>query len=248
MKSAVTVDVEGDFGHNRETKEDPYESVDLLDKAVEPGSRAVTLFVTPDVVEHRPETVAKWVEGNATVGLHIHPGRLEVGDSDRLTEYDQEAITDLVARGCETFEEQLDIRPRFFRAGRWEYSPRMMKALGALGFDGDASLKPDSPREPYAQHGVRELPLSVYDNFVVRHLLLLWDVKAVPMTVDRFASSRFFEVSFRVAARRILATEPPYFMCSYHDYDLRHQQVLGRIRRFLSWLERRTDLVTVVNL
>lgn len=249
MKSAVTVDVEGVFTNGQhDQNQDSYESVDVFADALDPATRPMTLFVTPGVVEHRPETVADWVAGQPTVGLHIHPARLAGGDSDWLNDYDRDRIETFVADGCETFEDVLGTRPRYFRAGRWEHSERLLSALKAQGFDGDASLKPDVPTTPYTHDGIRELPLSVYGNRLVRQLLRPWDIDAIPMTVDRFLTNPVFTIGFRALVRHLLAADGPYFMCSFHDYDMLDRGLCTRVNQFQSALTTHAEPVTVVDI
>jgi len=243
MKSLITIDVEGAIASDRRPS-DAYESIDVLDAFLADIDQPVTLFVTPDVVEHRPSAVNGWLDV-ATVGLHVHPTRLAGGDSDRLNEYGREKIKGFLADGCGTFEDRLDVTPTCFRAGRWEYSEALLDALAYQGFDRDASLKPSIPTEPYTRKGVREYPLTVYANRAFQVLTAPWDFEGIPMTVDAFISNRIILAGFRAVSRRLIGSELPYFMISYHDYDILDNERRRRLRRYHTFLAERTTCVSL---
>lgn len=236
MKLLVTVDVEGRRRSSASTA-DRYEPVSVLDSVLSDLGIETTLFVTPDVVENRPRAVREWRRAGHTVGLHVHPSRMS-GGSDWLTDYDGDAIDRFVTRGCETFEAHLGFVPTHFRAGRWEYSETLLAVLGDHGFDRDASLVPDRPRDPYERHGVEELPLTTYANPLVRPLLRFWDAESIPLYADWFLPRTPLIPGFYAVTYRLLHSSRPYLMTAFHDYDLLAHR--NRIRGYLSWLSERT--------
>jgi hypothetical protein len=244
MKSLITVDVEGTRPADGSTN-DPYGSVDTLDELLASTDRPHTLFVTPDVVDARTEVVRGWLTDGWTVGLHIHPARLEGGGSDRLSEYDRDAIEEFLATGCETFESKLEYTPTCFRAGRWEYSESLLEALDAQGFERDASLKPDRLTRPYSTGGVTEYPLSVYSNPVVGLLTKPWNVEGIPMHADAFLTNRLLAAGFYGATWRLVGSDSSYVMVSYHDYDVLDRNLRRRLRHYQDFLARRTQCTTL---
>lgn len=244
IPSLVTIDVEGTLAVDSD-HDDPYASVKLLDKFLETARIPVTLFVTPDVVEQRPDTIRGWCRENTTIGLHIHPARLKRGQSDRLSEYDRETIEGFLAAGCESFESYLGMTPTSFRAGRWEYSEQLLAALDAQGFERDASLKPDLDMAPYSRSGIDEYPLTVYSNVLVQKLMRPWDFEGVPMHADAFLGNAFTASGFYCVTWRLIRSNRPYIMVSYHDYDLLRRPIRNRLGRYQRFLARRTEPTTL---
>lgn len=241
MKGLLTVDVEGGSDPN------VYRSVDILERFLDEMGIPATLFVTPDVVENRPETVAKWLDQSHSVGLHIHPERIGPDDSDWLAEYDEESIEEMVAIGCETFADHLGFEPVQFRAGRWEYSGQLLRALRSQGFKHDASLRPDSRRDPYEQSGVKEIPMTVYDSAVVRQLLRPWTLDSIPLHADGFLTNRAFIPGFYAVTWRLLHADTPYLMTSLHDYDVESPTMRTRLEQYLSHVFSRASPTVIDN-
>lgn len=235
MKGLLTVDVEGGSGPN------VYQSVDILERLLDKMGISATLFVTPDVVENRPEIVAKWLDQSHSVGLHIHPKRIGPGDSDWLAEYDEESIEEMVAIGCETFADHLGFEPVLFRAGRWEYSEQLLRALRSQGFERDASLRPDSRRDPYERSGIRETPMTVYDSVIIRQLLRPWTLDSIPLHADGFLANRGFIPGFYAVTWQLLRADIPYLMTSLHDYDVESTTMRTRLEQYLSYVFSRTS-------
>lgn len=238
MKLLVSIDVEG------KSPPEKYECVDILDGFLDEFDFSITLFVTPDVVKNRPETVSQWLESGHAIGLHIHPGRM-TGESDWLTSYDEQEIEDLLIRGCEVFENQIDYRPRLFRAGRWEYSEALHSALGNQGFYRDASLRPDKHQTPYKCYGVEEVPMSVYDNPLVRLALTPWTISSLPFHADGLLSKLFFIPGFYFVTWRVLLSNRPYLMVSLHDYDVQPPTLRTRLRSYINHLANYTSPKTI---
>jgi peptidoglycan/xylan/chitin deacetylase (PgdA/CDA1 family) len=235
MKGLLTVDVEGGSEPN------VYRSVDILERFLDEMEIPATLFVTPDVVENRSETVAKWLDQSHSIGLHIHPERIGPGDSDWLTEYGEEMIEEMVAIGCETFADHLDFEPVQFRAGRWEYSEQLLRALRSQGFKRDASLRPDTRCDPYERSDIREIPMTVYDSAVIRQLLRPWTLNSIPLHADAFLVKRAFIPGFYAVTWRSLRTDIPYLMTSLHDYDVESTTMRTRLEQYLSYVFSRTS-------
>lgn len=239
MKGLLTVDVEGGSEPNA------YRSVDILEQFLDEMGIPATLFVTPDVVENRPETVAKWLSQSHSVGLHIHPERIGPGDSDWLTEYDKESIEGMVAIGCETFADHLGFDPVQFRAGRWEYSEQLLRALQSQGFEHDASLRPSSCRNPYERSGIEEIPMTVYDSAVIRQLLRPWTLDSIPLHADGFLTDRGLIPGFYAVTWRLLHADIPYLMTSLHDYDVESTTMRTRLEQYLSYIFSRTSPIVI---
>jgi peptidoglycan/xylan/chitin deacetylase (PgdA/CDA1 family) len=242
MKGLLTIDVEGG------SKPNVYRCVDILEQFLDEIEIPATLFVTPDVVENRPETVAKWLDQPHSVGLHIHPERIGPGDSDWLAEYDEESIEKMVAIGCETFADHLGFEPVQFRAGRWEYSEQLLRALRNQGFELDASLRPDTRRDPYEQSGIWEIPMTVYDSAVVRQLLRPWTIDSIPLHADGFLTNRGFIPGFYVVTWRLLHMDLPYVMVSLHDCDVESITLRTRIGQYLSYVADKLIFATMNDL
>jgi hypothetical protein len=237
----VTVDVEG------RTQDDGtvvYDPVDRFDEHLATLPCLVSLFVTPDVVEHRTETVTRWLDAGHTVGLHVHPMRL-TGGSDWLDEYDQEVIEDLLDRGVTVFEDRLDHYPTVFRAGRWAYSDRLLDSLDAMGFELDSSLRPAQAMSPYRHGSVMEYPLTVYANPALKMLLAPFDISVVGLHADALLQTRPRSMLFNVVTHRLLQSNRPYLMAAYHDYDVVSREMDSRIRAYVDWLCDRTEPTTV---
>lgn len=235
MNLVTTIDVEGFVTIADSWDEefsDHYECVEALDDWLEDLTGSVTLFVTPDVVEYRPSIVEGWIDTGHTVGLHIHPGRLQSGESDWLDQYTRAEIEGFVEHGVSVFENELDFSPTTFRAGRWAFSNEILGALGSLEFDIDASHRPPTYTESYRRHGVVEYPMSVYENYLVQWALRPYSISALPMHADGLLSSRLRAAVFYVIAMRLLASNREYLMLSLHDYDISDRDRARRIRRF----------------
>ena len=239
MNGLITIDVEGG------TKPNAYHSVDILEQFLDRLELPATLFVTPDVVVNRPETVAKWIDQDHSIGLHIHPARLGEGDSDWLAEYDEDAIEEMVAIGCETFADHLDFEPVMFRAGRWEYSEQLLRALQSQGFFRDASLRPGPQCDPYHRSGIEEIPMTVYETAIIRQMLRPWNLDSIPLHADLFLDNRALIPGFYAVTWRLLHTDISYLMISLHDYDVEAATLRRRISQYISYVARRTTATTI---
>jgi hypothetical protein len=239
MNGLITIDVEGG------TEPNAYQSVDMLEQFLNEVRVPATLFVTPDVVENRPETVVKWIDQHHLIGLHIHPARLGEGDSDWLAEYDEDAIDEMVAIGCETFADYLDFEPVVFRAGRWEYSEQLLRALENQGFVRDASLRPGSRCDPYYRSGIEEIPMTVYETATIRQILRPRNLDSIPLHADLFLENRVFIPGFYAVTWRLLRTDIPYLMISVHDYDVEAATMRRRIGQYISFVAGRTTATTI---
>lgn len=237
----VTVDVEGVVSTGS------YESVDELDELVRTLDVPVTLFVTPAVVRNRTGKVRSWVESEHAVGLHLHPGRMG-GDSDWLATYDESAIRRFLREGRNTFAEQLDFRPSLFRAGRWSFSESLLRALAAEGFERDASHRPAVRRDPYESYGVTEFPMTVVGNTFTHLAFRRFGIDGVPLHADGFGQTLPRYVMLLGATAIVRATDRPYLMVSFHDYDLVSADIYGRIERYLKNLCRKQRATTVPDL
>lgn len=244
MNLAVTVDVEGSPRPDGDPTERDYECVATLDELLSTLAVPATLFVTPTVVEQRPDTVAGWRADGHAVGLHVHPGRMG-GDSDWLPDYDQSTIESFLGEGADTFRDHLGDRPTLFRAGRWGFSESVLRALGVTGFVADASLRPSRPRDPYRQFGVTEFPMTVYGNALVAAGLRPFGPDAVALHADAYLTTLPRRLLFRAVTWRLSGLELPYLMVSLHDYDLRDRELCERIATYLRDLRDRRDTVPV---
>lgn len=244
MRSIVTIDVEGTVASPYRTT-DPYSSVEKLASHLTKVGLPVTLFITPDVVENCTEIVSSWLERGVSLGLHLHPARLDGGTSDRLSHYDRDAIEEFIAVGCDAFESRLDTTPNCFRAGRWEYSSHLLEALRSQGFERDSSLKSDTYVRPYTESGIKEYPLTVYSNFLVRTLTKPWQFRGIPMHADAFLSNTLLAGGFYGVTWRLVHSNCPYIMVSYHDYDILDQSVCNRLVRYQRFLGERTEVTTL---
>lgn len=237
----ITVDVEGIVDADQDYSVDRL--VDLLEGLEVPA----TLFVTPSIVRNRAETVAAWVEGDHRVALHVHPAR-HGGNSDWLATYDAPEIARFLAEGGDTFEECVGFRPSGFRAGRWSFSEAVLQACSMADIEWDASLRPDRRRDPYTRSGVTEYPMSVYGNRVVEALLRGYDIDVVPLHADALARSRLRTVLLYGTTWRLLVSDLPYTMVSFHDYDLVDDGVRRRIERYLLRLSTHRTAATLPDL
>ncbi len=242
----MTIDVEGHPNARI------YQCVDQTQEFLRHLDIAVTLFVTPDVVRSRPRVVEYWCRSQHEVGLHIHPTRLDNGrdesadkTADWLTTYGRAEIDALVNEALTTFEDTLGIRPKVFRAGRWEYTDRLLAVLGEHGFTHDASLKPQQPMNPYREHGVIEAPLTVYWNRLLSAIPTPWNFDAVPLHADAFLARRVAILPFYFATWRSLVSDSQYAMISCHDYDLQSATLRSRIASYVNRLASRTRPTTV---
>lgn len=236
LKTIITVDVEGNLGR------DGYESVDVFDEFESRVNQGLTLFVTPDVVQNRPELVRGWAAEGHTIGLHIHPERF-TGGSVHLTDYNQKQIEALLEEGKSVFENYLSQVPKYFRAGRWEYSEALLRALDRHGFAGDASLVPKSQMSRFRKHGVAEFPLTSYQNPLTPLLLRPWGTRSIPLYADMFLAKYWKVPGFYIVTWRVLCSDREYMMTAFHDYDLRRSSVRERIGRYIEFLSDRTQVV-----
>lgn len=239
MQSLITIDVEGGEGPDR------YESVRRLDGVLEAVGVPTTMFVTPDVVEHETDLVRTWHNDGHTIGLHIHPDRLDGGESDWLTDYDKSAIASFVGQGCSVFEHHLNIQPKVFRAGRWEYSNRLLAALTDHDFERDASMRADRHHERFECYGVTEVPMTVYSNPLVRAALRPWGAERIPLHSDGFLSPAWVVPGFYTVTYRLIHSNREYVMVSLHDYDIVEQPLRGRIKSYLRFIADETVVTTL---
>jgi len=237
----VTVDVEG----QPDARE--YDSVDSLAQRLKSLSIPVTLFVTPDVVANQTEVVLKWLNNGHDIGLHIHPARAPMGDSDWLTDYDPAVIAEMIAWGINKFEFHLNHTPKIFRAGRWAYSAELLNVLADFNFTIDCSIRPDRHHDTFERAGVRELPLSVYTNPLVRAVLRDYSLESIPMTLDAFLSSRTIMVGYYGVAARLAFRSAPYWMVAFHDFDMHETPLADRIEQFVRRCSRVAEPRTVSN-
>ena len=243
MKLLITIDVEGTM--STANQENPYKSVEALESFLEEIEQPVTLFVTPGVVKHRSDVVRRWLEDGITVGLHLHPTRMEGGKSDRLGDYNRETIEEFLITSSELFEERLGMTPTCFRAGRWEYSDQLLEALRAQGFERDSSLKPDDSIEPYSSSGIREYPLTIYSNPGVNLLTKPWAFNSIPLHADAFLINPALALGFYAITRRLVNSDRPYIMVSYHDYDILDETLKKRLKRYHRFLDEWTTSTTL---
>jgi peptidoglycan/xylan/chitin deacetylase (PgdA/CDA1 family) len=237
----VTIDVEGG------SEPDIYESVDVLDRVLDEIAIPVTLFITPDVISNRTETVAAWLDTHHHIGLHIHPVRLS-GDSDWLASYDRSKIRSFLRVGRETFEDELGVRPTGFRAGRWSFSPAINEACAETGFEWDASYRPDALRQSYSHGGITEYPMSVYGNWAIRRLLWSYGINGLPLHADSFSRSRSRSLLLYTTTILLLLADSEYLMVSLHDYDLVNTRRRKRIMKYLKHLVSRLLPATIEEL
>lgn len=235
----VTVDVEGIVSSGE------YRSVDRLDGLLEELDLQAGLFVTPAVVENRPETVFGWIEEGHDVGLHVHPARFEGDRSDWLAEYPPDEITRILGAAVDIFQERIGVRPTTFRAGRWSFSEEMLEALGRVGFDVDASHRPGGVVDPYSSRGVCELPMSVFGSRLLRTILSSRGVDGIPLHADAFLTSRRRAVPFYAVTALVALQCRPYLMMSLHDYDLTDPSAYDRIAAYIGRLDDRLRTTTV---
>ena len=237
MDLLVTIDIEGNSGE--------YECVNDLYSMLNEIDFGCTLFVTPDVVKNRTELVEDWIKDDHEVGLHIHPRRM-TGGSDWLTEYKENEIEDMVINGTLVFEDELSYTPDIFRAGRWAYSNPMLKALGSQGYSIDASLRPREETNPYRRYGVKEVPHTVYSNVAVKAALKPFTVESIPFHADGWLSkSRLPRLFFHSVTLRKTASQPDYFMTSFHDYDVEATTLRDRITSYIKKLKRKATPITI---
>ena len=241
MKGLFTVDVEGGSEPN------VYQSVDILEQFLDEIGIPATLFITPDVVENRPATVAKWLNQSHSIGLHIHPERIGSGNSDWLTEYDEASIKEMIAIGSGTFADHLGFEPVLFRAGRWEYSEQLLRALRSQNFERDASLRPNSLRESHERSGIEEIPMTVYATPFLRRILRPWNLDSIPLHADAFLANRGFIPGFYAVTWRLLQANIPYLMTSLHDYDIELNTMRSRTEQYLSYISSRTSAAVIAD-
>lgn len=245
MKTAITIDVEGTLSADHINECRSFESVKLIDKHLREIPGPVSLFVTPAVIKRNTKIVGRWQESDSTVGLHLHPAQLTSEGSDWLTDYTYEEIEYLVARGSEVFEKHLGVKPTCFRAGRWEYSDRLLRALRTHGFEYDTSLRPERPTIAYSQEGICEVPLTVYSNTFLKGLLWHRGQSSVPLHADAFLNNTVLGLGFRMLVRRLINSSIPYIMISYHDYDMLFESFMSQISSTVEHILSRTNPVTV---
>lgn len=238
MDLLITVDVEGSDQH------DIYSCVETLDELMNGYNDLFTLFVTPDIVKAKTNLVEKWLQAEHEIGLHLHPSRITEG-SDRLTNYGTNEIEDLIIQGTEEFEDNLGYTPQIFRAGSWEFSENLLIALNNQGYERDASLRPSTYTEPFCQSGVKEIPITVYQNRLVSLALKPWNIESIPLHADQWLSYGIFIPGFYLITRRLMYSDKPYLMVSIHDYDLSSDIVENRIRDYFSYLTNRMSTTTL---
>lgn len=238
-KLLVTIDVEG-FRDGT-----GYDTVHSLTKLLDELSIRATLFVTPGVVSNKTGVVGDWQRDGHSIGLHLHPSRIKNGSSNLLTTYDQPQIEYFLDIGNEAFETNLNRTTTLFRAGKWEYSETLLKALATKDFDIDASLRPSTYTIPYNRFGVTEVPMTVYDNPVFQPLLKRFDINAIPLHADAFLSTLGLMVPFYGVTFRLLHLVEDYLMISFHDYDVHKPSDRNRIHKYINWLARRTTPTTI---
>jgi len=234
----ITVDVEGAIDSGS------YYTVNLLAETLSDLALPATLFITPDVIREQTSTVRQWITDGHTVGLHIHPERLG-GDDVWLGQYSQHAIESFLGQGTDVFESYLGDHPRFFRAGRWSFSKRLLRALATTDIKYDASYRPLKQHEPYRSRGIVEFPLSVYGHRLFRTQFFPWDVETLPLSIDALLQSTPRSLACYTATWRILTTEPSYLMIGFHDYDLSSPPVRRRIERYLARVSEFTEPVSL---
>jgi len=235
MKSIITIDVEGSLNSNG------YSCVENLDNLLKITNIQATLFVTPDVIDHNKDIIKEWKDENHTIGLHIHPARL-TGRSDWLTEYSKSEVRDMIRRGIDTFETNIEAHPRVFRAGRWEYSEELLEVLSDFGFDADASLVPVSCRPPYQVDNVTELPLTTYQNWLTPVLLRHRGKRSVPLYADWFFPKPHYIPGFYFMTWRLLHSDNDYVMTAFHDYDLETPEFTDRVERYIEFLDKHSTV------
>jgi hypothetical protein len=245
MRSLITIDVEGTIAPSGINTKDPFESVDVLDTHLQKIEEPVTLFVTPAVIENRTEVVQRWKAEDLTVGLHIHPAQHPNGNSDWLTDYTGAEIRRLLTEGCEIFESRLGTNPTRFRAGRWEYSDRLLYALRDHGFQYDSSLRPEDPTTPYCRDGICEVPLTVYSNIFLRNILWYKGKSSVPLHADAFLKKEIIRHGFKCLVHRVMKSSLPYIMISYHDYDILEKKVNRRTLSIVEYIQSTSDPVAI---
>jgi len=236
----LTVDVEG-----RPNKSIGYAPVDTIDVLLNDLGTVTTLFVTPDVVTKKPGVVDAWQNSGHTVGLHIHPARFNDNESDLLSSYELSDIETFVSSGCETFERTLGFTPDSFRAGKWEYSQKLLEALDNQGFEIDASLRPPEPTNPYTWKQITEVPMTVYSNPLITLGLRGYDIDSVPLHADGFLQSTVRAVPFYIITWLLERSQPEYLMISFHDYDVYDNRLRKSIQTYTRWLLTKTDPTTI---
>lgn len=238
MNAIITVDVEGDQGT------DTYEAVAAFDEFQAMLEVPLTMFVTPDVVANDPERVLRWHSNGHMVGLHIHPDRL-TGGSDFMTDYGKEAIVEMLKEACAVFEEFLEFTPKYFRAGRWEFSKALIRALSELGFHADASLVPSMARSQSDIEGITEYPLTIYRNVVTPLLLSFWETKSIPLYADWFLPKIWSIPGFYAVTWQLLRSQREYVMTAFHDYDVISSTMQRRMHRYIRFLTKRSEVLTL---
>jgi len=109
-----------------------------------------TFFLCGEVAENCPH-LFKGLEGKHSIGVHTHPfthERIFKGSSpndreeDRLEKYTFQQQYDMISTDVQLIAENLDHRPKIFRAGKHSVSKVTFKVLEALGFTIDCSIHP----------------------------------------------------------------------------------------------------------
>jgi len=226
---AITVDVEG------VVEEKGLSSVVTLASFLDTLDLPVTLFVTPEVASTHSEIVDGWIKENHTVGLHIHPGRFG-GDSDWLGTYEQSEIETFLRRGQTIIADRVGFEPTFFRAGRWSFSEQLLAALDAQGFEADASHRPGKRCDAYTYRGITEYPMTVVGNPLLELLLRPTGIEGIPLHADAFLRSQLGATTLYITTALTVASDSPYVMVSFHDYDLVDDDLRQRIAQYLARL------------
>ncbi|WP_135824060.1 polysaccharide deacetylase family protein [Halorussus ruber] len=224
----VTVDVEGS------RQERDYTSLYLLDDLLAETEIQMTLFVTPGAVSAEPELIERWMRDGHVVGLHIHPERLSGGYSEWLSDYEYDEIAAFLDSALETFGTALDTIPSVFRAGRWEYSLRLLRVLDAYDFKIDSSLRPTEHVSEFPAFGLQEIPLTVCSDAAISSLLRNRDISSLPFTIDAYLSRGVTTAVLYAMTVRALMSTSSYTMIAFHDYDLKDPSTFSSVKRYLS--------------
>ncbi|ELZ40564.1 hypothetical protein C463_14680 [Halorubrum californiense DSM 19288] len=101
---------------------------------------------------------------------------------------------------------------------------------------------------PYEGFGVREVPLTVYSNQLLRPFLGQFDVNIVPFAIDATLRNRWRELLFHLLTNYMLANDREYIMLGFHDYDLLGAGLFSRLTRYIRLLRIKTCPTMVTNL
>lgn len=129
---------------------------------------------------------AKLAAGLADAGAHLHPWSNPPWERDEektIKTFPNELPVPLLKAKLTSLttalQENIDFKPRAFRAGRWGVSQTVIKAIKDLGYEVDSSVTPlinwprvvpgsptlmnfsHYPLGPYNWHGIIEIPMTV---------------------------------------------------------------------------------------